>query len=40
VNFGRDVRHDGETLFVDDPWGNLIRLTAEPAVGAAAAQGE
>jgi catechol 2,3-dioxygenase len=31
VNFGRDVRHDGQTLFVDDPWGNLIRLTAEPA---------
>ena len=40
VNFGRDVRHDGETLFVDDPWGNLIRLTAEPAVGASGAQGE
>jgi catechol 2,3-dioxygenase len=31
VTFGRDVRHDGQTLFVDDPWGNLIRLTAEPA---------
>jgi catechol 2,3-dioxygenase len=31
VNFGRDVRHDGQTLFVDDPWGNLIRLTAESA---------
>jgi len=32
VTFGRDVRHDGQTLFVDDPWGNLIRLRAEPAV--------
>jgi catechol 2,3-dioxygenase len=31
ITFGHDVRHDGQTLFVDDPWGNLIRLTAEPA---------
>ncbi len=30
VTFGHDVRHDGQTLFVDDPWGNLIRLSAEP----------
>ena len=34
VNFGRDVRNDGETLFVDDPWGNLIRVSAEPVLPA------
>ena len=25
--FGNEVRDDGQTLYVDDPWGNLLRLT-------------
>lgn len=25
-HFGNDTRNDGQTLFVDDPWGNQIRL--------------
>ena len=26
TDFGHEVRDDGQTLFVDDPWGNVIRL--------------
>ena len=26
------VRHDGATLFVDDPWGNLIELAVNDAL--------
>lgn len=26
-HFGNEVHNDGQTLFVDDPWGNLLRLT-------------
>ena len=28
THFGNDVRNDGRTLFVDDPWGNLLRISA------------
>ena len=28
THFGNDVRNDGQTLFVDDPWGNLLRISA------------
>jgi catechol 2,3-dioxygenase len=28
THFGNEVRDDGQTLFVDDPWGNLLRITA------------
>lgn len=27
AHFGNDLRDDGKTLFVDDPWGNVLRLT-------------
>jgi catechol 2,3-dioxygenase len=26
TDFEHEVRDDGQTLFVDDPWGNVIRL--------------
>lgn len=26
-HFGKDIKNDGQTVFVDDPWGNLIRLS-------------
>jgi catechol 2,3-dioxygenase len=26
TDFGHELRDDGHTLFVDDPWGNVIRL--------------
>jgi catechol 2,3-dioxygenase len=27
AHFGHNLRHDGKTLFVNDPWGNLLRLS-------------
>lgn len=27
THFGNAIRDDGKTLFVDDPWGNVLRLT-------------
>ena len=29
-HFGHEVRDDGRTVHVDDPWGNLLRVTVAP----------
>lgn len=30
THFGHEVRDDGQTVHVDDPWGNLLRVTVAP----------
>ena len=32
AHFGHEVRDDGRTVHVDDPWGNLLRVTVAPVV--------